>query len=401
MLVAAWVLVGCAIVTSLAYFVAGWLTVRRTAKPLPKVAPEALPPVTLLKPLKGVEEGLERNLRSFYLQDYPQPFEVIFATTEDDDPALEVARKVAAEHPAVPTRFVVSDPDWGLNPKVSNLKGAVDAAAHDLMLQTDANVWVPPDYLRRIVTDLEGSGGHLLSSMVVGVGEQSVGAALDNVHLSAFIVPGTTIARDGADITIVIGKSMLMRRSVLDSIGGLATVKDLLAEDYVLGHLFVQAGLKVILSSVPVFNVNVHSTVERFVARHVRWLKMRVVCHLPGFMADLLGMPVAFAALAVLAGGLHPVFLAVFGATVLYKILLDLFLVRRTRGEDLPVRYALLSPVKDLMMLPMWLFAVFSRSVEWRGRRLRLGRMSYLRPDDGALPVRIVRVLVSPFRARA
>lgn len=389
------VLLGCSAGALLLYGMALLATLWHTGR-APVVLPEAeLAPVSILKPLKGIEESLEGNLRSFFVQDYPS-FEIVFATTTADDPALPLARALAAEYPHIPTRFVFSDPDFGLNPKVANLAGALRGARHDLVLQSDANVRARPDYLRRVVAELRAENGALLSSMVVGVGERSVGALLDNLQLSAFTAPGTCFALKAAGIVCVIGKSMLFWRKDLEDVGGLELVRDILAEDYVLGRAFQKAGKHVILSTTTAENVNVHSNVEHFMSRHARWLKMRAAIHVPGFVLDLFANPTGLALLAFLTSGFDWRFgLALAGITVI-KSMGDAFLVRRTRGVPLSLGHRFLTPLRDVLMMAIWPYAAFSRSIEWRGVRLRLGWNTRLRPDDGPLPVRLVRRVLAP-----
>lgn len=389
------ILLGCAAVALLLFGLGVVATVKHTSARTPELPDDALLPVSLLKPLKGTEESLESNLRSFYRQDYPAPREVVFSTTEPDDPALPIARRVAAEFPGVPTRFVFSDPDFGLNPKVANLHGALRAARYDLVLQSDANVRAAPDYLRKIVSELVHRDGHLLSSMVAGIGERSLGAMLHNLQLSAFIAPGCCLALQFG-IACVIGKSMLFRKSDLAEVGGLELVRDILAEDYVLGRAFQKAGKNVLLSTTTAENVNVDATVEHFIARHARWLKMRAAIHVPGFIADLFGNPTGLALLAFLTSGLDLRFGAALLAITVVKATGDAFLVRRTRGVPLSWPHRLMAPLRDVCMLAIWPYAAFSRSIEWRGVRLRLGWNTRLRPDDGPLPVRVVRRVLAP-----
>ncbi len=393
MLVLAWILLALALVALALFGVAIVATIRHTRRPVPVIDAGRLEPVTLLKPLRGVEECLEDNLRSFFEQDYPAPFEVVFAVTEADDPALEVARRVAADYPAIPSRIVFSDPDFGMNPKVANLRGAVRAARYDLLLQSDANVRAQPDYLRRVVTELVAEDGHLLSSMVVGVGERSLGAMLDNVQLSAFTAPGCVLALRVFGVAVVIGKSMLFRRGDLEEVGGLEAVRDVLAEDYVLGRAFQAAGKRVILSTTTAQNVNQHSSVEHFLSRHARWLKMRATIHIPGFIGDLGSNPTALALLAFLVSGFDLRFGLAFVVLTLVKALGDAYLIRATRGTPLRGWHRFMTPLRDILMLAIWPYAAFSRSIEWRGTKLRLGWGTRLRPDDGPLPVRLVRRL--------
>lgn len=362
-----------------------WHTRKRVVAPLLD-----LPPVSILKPLKGEEDRLEQNLRSFFVQDYPR-FEIVFATTDHDDPALAVARRVAADFPDVPVRYAHSDADFGLNPKVCNLHGAMRAAEHDLVLQSDANVRARPDYLRRVVSELLTEKASLLSSIVVGVGESSLGGAMENLQLTGMIAPSVCFALYYFKTTCVIGKSMLLRKSELAAMGGLERVKDLLAEDFMLGRAFETAGHRVILSTTVAENVNIDPSIERFMARHARWLKMRAVIHVPAFIADLLANPVGLSVFAICISGLDPQIALMALPLVLTKLALDLWVVRRTRGEAMPLRYLWVAPLKDILLFAVWPYAAVSRSIEWRGVKLRLGWKSVLRPDEGALPVRAVR----------
>ena len=381
-----------AVVFYLLAVVSAFLHIRRRTQ---QALPTQLPPVSLLKPIKGLEENLELCLRSFFEQDYPGTLEIVFASAYRDDPGMRVARAVARDYPMVRARFVMTDENWGLNPKVSNLQGALKAAAHDLVLQTDANVWAPPDYLRNVVSELLRENASLLSSLVSGVGERSLGAALENLQLTGYVAPGCCAALKLVNIPCVIGKSMLLRKSELRALGGLELVKDSLAEDFLLGRYFQDHGKKVLLSATPIFNVNVDTPVERFFTRHARWLKMRAVLHPPGFTADFFANPVALALLTLLSADLDPRFAAGFAAVVTGKCALEWITVRAIRGVPLKLPHLAVVPVKDIALFGIWVYAIFSRSVVWRGIRFRLGSDSQLLPDEGALPVRVLRRLLS------
>lgn len=354
-----------------------------------------LPSISLLKPVKGLEENLEQCLRSFFEQEYPGELELVFASAQRDDPALRMARELAAEYPGVRARFVMSDENFGLNPKVANLHGALSAARHDLVLQTDANVWAPRDYVRTIVSELVHEKASLLSSLVSGTGERSPGAAMENLQLTAYVAPACCTALAIAGVPCVIGKSMLFKKSELKELGGLELVKDSLAEDHLLGRLYAEQGKKVILSATPIRNVNVDMKVERSLARHARWLKMRAVIHVPSFIVDLFMNPVALLVLAWLSSGCDRRVGLILLATACAKMAADGLMVRAVRGTPMALRHLVWAPVKDVIMLGVWCYAIFSRSVEWRGIRLRMGADSQLLPDEGALPVRVLRRLLS------
>ncbi len=353
------------------------------------------PAVSLLKPVKGLEENLEDCLRSFFEQDYPAAFELVFASATREDPAIEVARRLSRAYPHVAARFVLSDENWGLNPKVANLQGALRAARYDLVLQSDANVRAEPDYLRKIVAEFIDEDASLLSSLVSGVGERSVGAAMENLQLSAYVAPACCVALKLAGVPCVIGKSMLFRRSELKAMGGLERVKDSLAEDFLLGRHFAESGKKVVLSATPIRNVNVNMPLERSLSRHARWLKMRAVIHTSSFVADIFTNPIALMLLAYLSSGFDEMMGLILVGFVAFKTLVDGQLVRLVRGEAMAAKHVMLAPVKDLLMLGVWVYSSFSRSVVWRGIRLRMAADSQLIPDEGALPVRVLRRLLN------
>lgn len=391
MVVVTYILLGCVALALVFQAIGVWASVRHTRLRPARADDAALPPVSLLKPIKGVEEELEENLRSFFAQDYPAPFEIVFASTEADDPAIAIARRIARDYPQVPVRFVRSDPTFGLNPKVANLEGALGAARYDLVLQSDANCRVRPDYLRRVVGEMVGADASLLTSMVVGTGERSIGAAMENLQLSAFISPAMCTALHLAGISCVVGKSMLFRRSELREAGGLERVRDILAEDFILGQTYQELGKKVVLSATTVENVNRDISVAQFFARHSRWLKMRAVIHLGGFVADLLSNPTPLLAAAWIASGFDLRVGIALAVVAPLKIAVDAFFMRLARGRSMHLGHLLLAPMKDGMMALIWFYSCFSRSVVWRGTKLRLGKDSRLRPDDGPLPVRLAR----------
>lgn len=375
------------------YCIGIWAAYRRTSRRSLWIDPARLPPVTLLKPIKGLEEELAENLATFFALDYPAPIQIVFAATDAADPGLAVARQVARLHPHVETRFVIADPEFGLNPKVANLQSAVQLAKYDWLLQTDANVRVTPTFLRELVSEAIATDADLVTSIVIGEGERSAAAVLDNLQLTAFTGPAVCIAQEIAGVTCVIGKSMLLRHSDLDAFGGLSIVKDVLAEDFVLGETYQRAGKRVVLSNVRARNINVHSSLDKFLGRHTRWLKMRAVVSVPGFIADLLANPTPFAIAATFVSGFDARVL--FGTLLLiaFKTLADAWLVKRMRGHGMRATHALLSPVRDLLLAGAWFYSLFSRTTEWRGQRFRLGAGSSLTRDEGGIPVRILRRL--------
>lgn len=340
-----------------------------------------LPPVSILKPLKGVDDRLLDNLAGFCRLDYPE-YEIVFCVQGSSDPALRVVRKVKEMHPGRDVSIVVSDCREGLNPKVNNMIRGYAAARHPFVMISDSNVAPDAGYLREAVSHFRDPGVGMVTHLVRGVGAKTPGARLENQHLNSFVLPSVCLLDRMFSIPCVVGKSMLMRRADLDALGGLRGVKDHLAEDYILGERFRRAGKKVVVSSVPVDTVNAYRTVREFLSRHARWNRMRLSIAGPAYFAELFANPVGLALPMVAAAGADPSALRIAGLIVAAKAAMDLGLFLAL-GDRSSARWAFLGPARDLLAFGLWFSAFVSRTVEWRGQTLRITRGSRLVPEGG------------------
>jgi ceramide glucosyltransferase len=343
-----------------------------------------LPPVSILKPLKGVDDRLLDNLSGFCRLDYPE-YEIVFCVQGASDPALRVARKVKEMHPGREISVVVADCREGLNPKVNNMIPGYAAAKHPFVLISDSNVAPHPGYLREAMSHFRDPEVGLVTHLVRGVGAKTLGARLESQHLNSFILPSVCLLDRVFSLPCVVGKSMLLRRSDLEAMGGLRGVKDYLAEDYVLGERFRKAGRKVVVSSSPVNTVNVYRTVRQFLSRHARWNRMRFSVAGPAYFAELLTNPAGLSLLLIGATGGDAAALRIAGMVVAAKAGMDLGLFLLL-GDRASARWVFLGPLRDLMAFGLWFSAFFSREVEWRGRTLRIAKGSRLVPV-GETPV--------------
>jgi ceramide glucosyltransferase len=334
------------------------------------------PPVTIFKPLKGLDEELEQNLRSFFQLDYPC-YQLLFCVADADDPAIHVVRQLQREFPDHDSQLIVGCPAFGLNPKVESLAAMEPQRKHDVILISDSNVRARPSYLRETVCYLAEPGVGLVSNLFAGTGEVHAGAVLENLQLNGFIAGGVAAA-SVCGATCVVGKSMLMPVTALEAIGGLAAVRNVLAEDQVIGVRVRQAGYSIRLSHHVVENINRYRSFKWFLNRHSRWYKIRRQMALPAFIAE----PAASLATVGLVWALSGDSGIAWGGLLLLVglgMVRDAVQTRRLRGSYPKLRHLMYSPVKDILLLPVWLDAIVNRRVHWRGHRFLIGRMTRLR----------------------
>jgi ceramide glucosyltransferase len=324
--------------------------------------------VSVLKPLSGADEDLEANLESFFVQDHPS-YELVFGVQDPHDPAVPIVRRLIAAHPEIKAKLVLHSGTRANNPKIANLGGMLPHARGELILISDSNIRAPSGYLSDLVRTMgpvEDRVG-LVSNLFAGTGEETLGAAIESVQINGFIASGVvTPAMLGSPV--VVGKSMLMRRSVFARIGGLSSVADVLAEDYVIGKMFQHAGWRVVLAPTVLENVNRRATVSTFWKRHLRWSMLRIRLEPVAFALEPLASPLA----------MLPIALATFGPWAVawalgIIVLRDVAGWIRLRGLERVWLPVVLAPVREVLILAIWASTPFRKHVSWRGHRVRLG----------------------------
>lgn len=334
-------------------------------------APRGTPLVSVLKPLCGVDDDLDRNLASFAAQEYPR-CEVLLGVRTREDPAHAHALRAAARWPGR-FRVVVQRGEPGMNPKVNQLVTLARAARGDVLVVSDSNVRAAPGYVAGIVGLLEDPGVGLVTHAVAGVGEERLGSLLDNLHLAGAIAPGVVAAKRLAGRDVVVGKSMALRREDLAALGGFEAVKDVLAEDWVLGNLVpARLGKRVAIARRPVESVSARRDVRGFVARYARWAVLQRQAVGPGPYAALVVLNPVLVAAAALAAAPTRASLAAFGAVCLSKALVDELAARRLRPGGFRAVQLAAVPLKDLLFGAAWAYGLARRDVTWRGSRLRV-----------------------------
>lgn len=342
-------------------------------------APSTSPPVSILKPLCGVDDGLVANLATFAALDYPV-YEVLLGLRSADDGAFAAAREAVRRWPGR-FRIVFQRGEPGGNPKVNQLITLARAARHDLLVVSDSNVRVEAGYLAGIAALLDDEEVGLVTHPIVGVGEASVGSLMDALHLAGAIAPGVVAAKRLGGRDVVVGKSMAFRRRDLEALGGFEVVKDVLAEDYVLGVMVSRRlGKRVAVGRRPVQSVSERRSVGDFAARYRRWSVLQRQAVGPAIhSAQALLNPVLLAAAATVLER-TPGALGLLAATCGAKALIDGASARALRPGGFRVAQLAIVPAKDLLIGAAWAYALVRRDVAWRGTRLVVGPGTRIEP---------------------
>jgi ceramide glucosyltransferase len=343
---------------------------------------KTMPAISVLKPLKGLDGNLFDNLESICNQDYPE-YEIIFSLQDYNDPAFKVAEKIKEKYPEKDITLLVERCNAGLNPKVNNLIPAYRIARYEYILISDSNVLLGKNYLREIVKPFKDPGTGLVSNLIKGVGGYTLGSVFENLHLNSFIIGSVCFLDRFLKMPCVVGKSMLMRKNDLEAIGGFNAVRNVLAEDYIIGKKMHMMGKKVILSNYIVKNVNEYWGFRHFLNRHIRWGKLRWQIGGIKYLSELFNNPVFLSMFPVI---LEPSKLTIgFAALVSsLKVIGDIYIGRKVKA-DMNVLLFFLAPLKDLIIGIAWFVPLFSNTVVWRGNRYIIGSDSHLSacPESG------------------
>jgi len=342
--------------------------------------------VSVLKPLCGIDDDLERNLLSFFALDH-EPLQLVFGAADPGDPALDLVRRIARRHRHRDVAIVVGTTSAAASPKVALLEALLPHAKHDIVLLSDSNVRVSPDEIGLVLPDFADPRVGMVHQPVVGVGENNLAAAIENLHyseLAGFCVVAIHVL---AGQHAVNGKGQWVRRAALADVDGFGGVRHAGADDFRLAQLVADAGWRLRLAPVPVRTVQREWSWRQLVSRHLRHSGLRRRICPAAYPAELFLNPIPWA-LALLATE----FAALVPALVALKIALEVSALRMLRGTFPAWRHMALIPLKDLVYLAGWFASFTSNTVTWRDRTFRIGtggELVPLEPREAAAPRRI------------
>jgi ceramide glucosyltransferase len=322
-------------------------------------------PISILKPLSGLDLDLESNLRTFFEQDYPA-FEILFAVRSESDPACEVVVRLQRAYPHTPSRLVVTGEPPYPNAKVYSLDLMLAAAAYDLMVMSDSDIRVTPGMLRTVAAEFLDPQLGVATCPYRAVPGPSIWSRLEATGMNTDFWGSALVARMLEGMRFAVGPTIAARRRVLQAIGGFARVKDYLAEDFVIGKFAAEGGHGVILSSYVIEHHIGNATLRENLAHRLRWARSTRRSRPAGYAGQLFTMPLP---LALLVCAANPAWWPVLLLTCIVRALAAYTVSWRVLRAR--ISWALL-PIEDLLGFCFWIAGFFGNAISWRGRRYRL-----------------------------
>lgn len=345
-----------------------------------------LPPVSILKPLKGLDPEIWESFCSHCEQDYPE-FQLIFGVSDPDDPAIEVVRRLQTKYPERSIDLILCTRILGTNIKVSNLAQMLPAARHELLVVNDSDIRVPPDYLRTVITPLAETSVGLVTCLYRGVASPTLGSRLEALGISSDFVPGVLSARFLENgLHFGLGSTLAFRRRDLNAIGGFEALLDYLADDYELGRRISATGKRIELSAAVVTTFLPPYTMREFLRHQLRWSRTIRDARRWGYAGLLFtfGLPWAFVTLLSAHGAEWAwlLFALIFSSRLAVAWVTADLVLEDQRG--LPSIFLL--PVRDLIAPFVWGSAFMGNRIHWRGDDfdLKNGRLTIVKPRPSA-----------------
>jgi ceramide glucosyltransferase len=329
------------------------------------------PPVTIFKPVAGADPEAYDNFASFCLQDYPE-FQVIFGARAENDPAVPIIKRLIADLPGHDIELVISQTETGYNGKVSNLQNMYARAKHDVFLIADSDIRVGTDYLRRVVAPLQQPRVGMVTCLYRGARAKTFAALLENIGISSTFGPDVCSSRSLEGIAFALGSTIVMRRDLLERIGGFQAVADYLADDFLLGNYAAKAGHEIVLSDYVVGHVTATNTFAAMLKQQMRWARAIRISRPWGYCGLIFTYGTATSLLALAAWSFSSFAWWLFAAVLLTRFL-PAFAVGVFGLKDLALaRYFWLVPLRDLIAFAVWVMSFFGDQIEWRGANFRV-----------------------------
>lgn len=331
-------------------------------------SPDFTPPVSILKPIFGLDRETHENYASFCVQDYPE-FEIIFCVTDKSDPAAPVIEKIIRDFPQRSIRLLVGSEPLGVSDKVNKLCRMVREARHEIIVISDSDVRVEPGYLRAVVAPFRDSKVGAVTCLYRGVTDGSVPADLEALGNSTDFAPGVLAAWLLGDVDFLLGATMATTKKHVAEIGGFESLVDYFSDDFELGNRIAARGHRVELSTFSVSIVYPHQRLRDAFRHQIRW-NLSIRCSRPwGHLGMIFSFGLPWTLLAVFLARSELIAAAYVGAFALLRVEMALTVGARGMRDSLVRKKPWLLGLRDAFAFIVWVASFFPQRIHWRGQQ--------------------------------
>ena len=333
-----------------------------------------LPPVSVLKPVHGLEAQLSQNIESFFRQDYPA-YEILFAADEGDDAALEVVREVSRRYPQIPCRILVTGkPPWP-NPPAYCFHRMSAVAAHEILVTSDSDVEVSARYLRDVVRPLLDAEVGMVTCVYRGKNVAGFWSGLTAIGMSVEMTAGVMVANLLEGMKFGLGPTIAVKKEAVGKIGGYQVLGEFFANDFMIGNLISKAGYQVRLSHHVIDHIVNQQTFRKMWENQLRWGKSTRYSRPKGHLGSGLTFAIPFGLLGLVAAmglGMPVLGLVLFGLTVLNRMTESWLVGWGVVRDRVALTQVWMYPLRDLLGFVVWVASYAGASSVWRDSKYEL-----------------------------
>jgi ceramide glucosyltransferase len=329
-----------------------------------RILPQYCPPISVLKPVRGVDFGTYENFASFCRQDYSD-YEILFAVNDASDPAVAVIQRIIKEFPQRRIRLLVGAEHLGANHKVNKLVRLTREAQNDLLVLTDGDMRVGPLFLREVVAPLADAKIGAVTSFYRAIAEENLGAKLEAVGAASDFFAGVLMARWKEGIRFALGASIATTKEWLRKMGGFESIADTLADDYELGLRIAKAGGEIVLSREAVWTMYPAQTFRSFWDHQLRWARTVRLCRPVSYLGLLFTQGLPWTVLAALIAPAHWIAGVYLSSYIALRFAMAWTVGVWGVGDEVLRRNLWLVPLRDAIHFVVWIASFGSNRIRW------------------------------------
>lgn len=356
--------------------IAGVFRFRRESKKLKvsELSGPEFPPVSVLKPVHGMEAQLRENLESFFRQDYPS-YEILFAADEEDDAALSLVREISMRYPEVPCRILVTGkPPWP-NPPAYCFYRMAEVASHQVLVTSDSDVEVAPNYLREVVAPMLNPKVGMVTCVYRGKNAAGFWAGLTAIGMSVEMTAGVLVANLLEGMKFGLGPTIAVKKEAVQKIGGYQVLGDYFANDFMIGNLVDKVGYRVVLSEHVIDHVVSQKNFHKMWENQLRWAKSTRYSRPKGHFGSGLIFAIPYGLIGLAAGillGMPVLGWSLFAVAVLNRVVESWVVGWGVVRDRVALAQFWLYPLRDLLGFVVWAASYTGAKTAWRDSRYEL-----------------------------